>query len=71
MSIKMEPVTSSNITHVGYDKDAKLLHVQFKSGDKWEYSNVSHNAVADLVQAPSIGSHFAKHIKTSHPGVKL
>lgn len=70
-NIEMIPVESSNITHLGYDKDNLVMHIQFKDGRKYEYSGVSHESMADLAQAPSIGRHFHKFIRPEHTGRKV
>ena len=36
-SIKLSPVTSSNIGGIGYDADHKLLKVAFKNKDSYTY----------------------------------
>jgi len=59
----MKEVKSSNISHIGYE-DGKLL-VKFKSSpDKvYEYPGVTEAEHHAFVNADSIGSHFAAHIK--------
>ena len=69
--IEMIPVTSSNISHIGYDKDNHILRVRFKDSGEYDYAGVTHEEVADMAQAPSIGSHFHKHIKGKYQGVRV
>lgn len=69
--ITHHPVKSSNITHLGYDYETNTLHVTFKSGGVYTYKGVTPNEVADLAQAPSIGSHLSQHIKPKYTGEKL
>ena len=59
----MKEVKSSNISHIGYE-DGKLL-VKFKSSpDKvYEYPGVTEAEHDALVNAKSIGSHYAAHIR--------
>ncbi len=70
MSI-LKPVTSSNIAAVGYDKDAKELHVQFKSGATHIYSNVSPEQHDAMVKAESVGSHFHHQIRNRFESRKV
>lgn len=70
ININMEPVESSNIKAIGYDPDSQTLHVEFKSGGKYEYSDVSAEEHQKFIGAPSVGSHFAKHIRAKG-GTKL
>jgi len=65
--MKMTPVTSSNIAAIGYDKDAKELFVEFKSGKTFKYAGVFEDEYTCLIEAVSVGSHFFRKIK----GVKV
>ncbi len=66
--MKMQTVSSSNISAIGYDLDAKTLTVQFKSGAAWRYGKVSAKDAAKLLAADSIGRHFAAHIRPIFAG---
>jgi hypothetical protein len=63
MSVPMHPVASSNITAIGHDPAFKELHVQFKTGGTYIYSDVSAEEHAALLKAKSIGGHVHAHIK--------
>lgn len=71
----MTPVKSSNIAAIEYHPAAQHLDVQFKSGDKWRYHDVSPKAHTSLmgegVPGHSIGKHFHAHIKGAHKSTKL
>lgn len=61
------PVRSSNLAGVGFDAARRVLEVQFReSGDVWQYAGISPDAFRELVEAPSIGSHFAKFVRGAH-----
>lgn len=67
MSKKMmtrTPVQSSNIASIGYDSGT--LDIEFKDGAIYQYSDVPAAVHKALMQAPSIGSYFAKNIKGSY-----
>jgi hypothetical protein len=59
-------VKSSNLARVAYDKKDKELYVEFKSGNKYSYINVSYKKYENLVYAESVGSYFSTKIKPNH-----
>lgn len=64
-TIKRQPVESSNIKSVGYDETKRILEIEFTKGSVYQYSPVSSKGHSDLVNAESIGKHFAKHIRNN------
>jgi len=64
--MKLNPVKSSNIKAIGYE--GGNLHVQFASGKVYEYEGVTEKDFADLAEAKSIGSKFAKGIRNNYKG---
>lgn len=54
---------STNIAAVGYDRERELMRVRFRDGSEYDYPNVKAGKYAELVGAPSIGAHFAAHIR--------
>lgn len=61
--MKLTPVQSSQINAIGHSAAAKVLRIEFKNGDLYEYQNITTEIFDALKNAPSIGSHFYKHIK--------
>ena len=61
--IKLEPVESSNIAAMGYDKDTKKLHVLFHSGSTYEYADVTPEEHKALKTAQSVGKVFHRLIR--------
>ena len=61
------PVTSSNITSIGYDTETQTLEVQFTSGAVYQYENVPPDVYQALMAADSIGSYFYYHVRKSFP----
>ena len=59
----MRPVKSSNIDAVGHNASDRRLTVKFKNGTQHTYDNVSREDYDALVNAKSVGSHFAQHIR--------
>ena len=63
------PVDSSSIASVGHDPATDTLHVEFKSSSKvYAYPGVSAEDHQALMNAPSIGAHFGKHIRPHYSG---
>ncbi len=54
--MKMHPVKSSNITHIGH-KD-NTLHVTYSSGHTYAFDNVSKEHHENLMKADSKGKHL-------------
>ena len=63
-TIPMTPVKSSQIEAIGHEGDT--LAVKFKSGGTYHYHGVTAEKFDEFKAAPSIGSHFGKHIKGAH-----
>ena len=56
-------VPTSNIEWVEYDEDSGSLFMQFDTGKCVRYENVPSGYAIAMVQAPSAGSFFNRHIK--------
>lgn len=69
--MEMKPVQSSNIRTIGYDAEARRLRIEFGSGKTYAYEGVPAEEHEALIGAPSIGSHFARHIRSKYPGVEV
>ena len=59
-------VTSSNISSVGYDEADGTLEVEFHDGKIYQYSDVPPPVYRGLLDAPSKGSYFHAHIRTTY-----
>ena len=58
-----QPVSSSNIRSIGYDSVSNTLEIEFHSGGVYQYFNVPESIYKELMQAPSHGSYFHRHIR--------
>jgi hypothetical protein len=67
----MIPVKSSMIESVGHDPGTKDMHVTFVGGGTHAYSGVSAAVHSAFVNSPSLGKHFAKHIRFKYQGRKF
>ncbi|MEH2065996.1 MAG: KTSC domain-containing protein [Nostoc sp.] len=61
--IPMLPVISSMAMAVGYDRNEKILQVEFQSGSVYQYLGVDEDTWEDLHSSDSIGSFFNQEIK--------
>lgn len=67
--MNLTPVTSSQISALGYSKELKRCRIQFspnrhgEPGAIYEYDNIEPEDFDALANAKSIGSHFITHIK--------
>ena len=53
----MIPVTSSNLSAVGYNASTYSLYIKFHDGSTYEYSGVPENIYSGLMSAGSKGSY--------------
>jgi hypothetical protein len=67
--MKLLPVQSSNIAAVGYDTIQNVLHIQFKGKDTvYEYNGVPVEVYELMISTDSIGSFYARNIKSNYKG---
>lgn len=63
---KMQPVSSSNVSSVGYDGETGTLYVAFKNGGTYRYMKVPEEIYEGLVKAESVGGYLAKNVKGTY-----
>jgi ATP-dependent DNA helicase RecG len=61
--IKRIPVASSNIASVGYEKEARILEIEFHHGAIYQYVDVPEKVYEELMSSPSQGAYFMNEIK--------
>lgn len=69
--LERHKVNSSNIVSIGHDTKKKILQVEFKNGNVYEYRNVPEDVYLDLMGAESVGSYFNANIRMDYPYSKL
>lgn len=57
-------VKSSNINSIGYDELTKTLEVEFSNNGIYQYKEVPKEVYEGFSKAESIGSYFAKNVRT-------
>lgn len=65
------PVSSSNISAIGYDEDSQVLEVEFINGGVYSYSGVPSGEYDGFANADSKGKYFHANIKDRYPFIKL
>jgi KTSC domain len=60
------PVSSSNLSSVGYELSTSTLEVEFSTGRVYQYFDVPEHVYQELIHASSVGSYFAQSIKNSY-----
>ncbi len=48
--MQMHPITSTNVSAVGYDPASRRMRVQFSSGGTYEYSDVDESLYEAMLQ---------------------
>ena len=64
-------VSSSNIASIGYDKDNKILEIEFNDGSVYQYSGVPSDEHDGIMSADSKGKYLHANIKNRYQYVKL
>lgn len=61
---EMRPVTSTNLSAVGYDEQKRELYIQFQnSGSTYVYADVDQTEYRNLMGARSLGVFFWRNIR--------
>ncbi len=61
--MERNPVSSSQIASVGFDRENKVLEVEFHNGGVYHYEGVPEDMADAFVKAPSMGQFLHQHIK--------
>ena len=61
--MQRHPVSSSNLSSVGYDAGSGTLEIEFLNGSIYEYHNVPHSVYSGLMAASSHGEYLDAHVK--------
>lgn len=65
------PVSSSNLSSVGYEAATAVLEVEFTNGRVYQYLRVPAVHYYNVISAASPGSYFNTHIKDAFACVRL
>lgn len=63
--MRVYPIQSSNIVHIGYDRPSSVLLVEFTAGQWYRYVGVEVKVFGELLSAKSVGSAFYTLVKAN------
>ena len=61
--MERQPVKSSVIAALGYDRQTQMLEVEFTTGRVYEYFAVPATVFEGFLKAESIGRYFNAHVR--------
>jgi len=64
--MKRQPIHSSAIISIGYDRKTRTLEIEFISGKIYEYYDVPWTVHRDLMLASSQGRYLEQHIRDEY-----
>ena len=62
-----QPVSSSLVKSIGYDRQTETLEIEFGSGRVYQYYGVPDNLHNEIMQTPSKGQFFNTYIRDQYP----
>jgi len=60
------PVSSSNLSSVGYDESNQVLEIEFHGGRVYQYFDVPKRIHQELMKANSHGKYFNRNIEDKY-----
>lgn len=63
----MIPVSSSNVSEIGYNKEDQEVYVRFLNGSLYVYKGVPQPEFDGLLNALSVGSYLHRNYKNVYP----
>ncbi len=63
----LTPVSSSNVSAVGYDAMTHRLFVRFTTGSLYRYEGVTDSTYRAFLDAPSKGQFVWQHLRGQYP----
>ncbi len=57
-----KPLSSGKLKSAGYDESSRVMEIEFKNGDVFEYKGVSRELYRQLMVSPSPSSFFEDKI---------
>lgn len=68
----LNPVQSTSIAEVGYDREAKIMRLRFKaSRNFYDFAGVEPHEHKAFMESKSIGKHFGEHIQPKHKATRV
>ncbi len=70
-AIERVPVESSSLVSIGFDREARALEIEFRSGASYRYLAVPPTVFEELKKAASKGRYFAQFIRGKYEFQRL
>ena len=67
----LTPVSSSNVSAVGYDAPTHRLFVRFTNGSLYRYEGVTEATYRSFLAAPSKGQFVWQHLRDQYPYARV
>lgn len=64
-------IDSSSLRSVGYDRVARALEVEFRSGSVYRYDEVPSEVYSELLRSPSKGQFFQERVRDRFPTTRV
>ena len=61
--LKWVTVESTAINAVAYNRERKVLHIEFKRGVIYSYTGIGYHRYKQLIQAESVGQYYNQAIR--------
>ena len=65
------PVSSTEISQVGYHEDSETLEIKFEHGGVYQFFNVPSNVYDELMKAPSKEGYYHSKIGERFPCLRI
>jgi KTSC domain len=65
------PVTSVDITQIGYQEDSETLEIQFSRGEVCQYYNVPSGVYDELMKSPAKEEYYHTKIGERFPCIRI
>jgi hypothetical protein len=65
------PVSSIDITQVGYQEDSEILEIQFSRGEVCQFYNVPSTVYDELMQSPTKEEYYHSRIGKRFPCTRI
>lgn len=69
--MQRQPVKSTNLAEVGFEKETGTVEVKFVNGEIYRYGGVPEELYQSMLGSSSVGSFFAQYIKKAYPVRKV
>jgi hypothetical protein len=71
MSIERKPIRRGGIRFAGYDRNARMLEIEFDNGQIIQYSGVGDEVARRFLSSGSPASYYRDAIEEEFPGKRL